>query len=184
MSLVDTRIETWLLSRNFVAIGNLGEQIAYRLLLSLDYLVLTTQDDLLGGVSNILGEITSNNPEDFICQAPDGRLVTVNSKATASPSGAGFDRHGDLRRPRISSRQRAVDYTSDRAELIDYPLDGDAASQVLKVDLLNEYAQLFDINDTGQLDSASSVIAIGLTIAEVLAHFQGEKIPPPSAHDD
>lgn len=49
-----TRIDLWRAARDFVAIGNLGEQVTARLLIEMEYQVLATQDDLMGGVANIL----------------------------------------------------------------------------------------------------------------------------------
>lgn len=180
---MDERIRQWLATRHFVAIGNLGEQVSLRLLDSLDYLVIATQDDLAGGISNILETYSTIHAEDFVCKAPDGRLTTVNSKATASPSGSGFDRGGNLRRPRISRGQRSLPYTSERAELIDYPMEGDAWSQVLKVDLLIAAAQLFDVDERGRLEASGPVVDVNTLIADILVLFPGETIPPPSAHD-
>lgn len=76
------RIESWASARDYVTIGNLGEKVTVRLLVEADYQVLATQDDLVGGVANILERPGSENPEDFIVIDPDGRLITVNSKAT------------------------------------------------------------------------------------------------------
>ncbi len=49
-----SRIDAWRIARDFVAIGNLGEQVTAQLLVNMDYQILATQDDLVGGVANIL----------------------------------------------------------------------------------------------------------------------------------
>ena len=74
---VNARIADWRKHGNHVAVGNLGEQVALAVLVQLKYEVLATQDDLKGGVAEIVGRATRMNPEDFMCITPDGRLVTV-----------------------------------------------------------------------------------------------------------
>src|SRR4051812_4317181 len=90
------RIDAWFAARDFVAIGNLGEQVAVRVLIESDYQVLATQDDLTGGVANILERPANENPEDFIVIDPEGRLLTVNSKATVSIRGCRMTPEGNL----------------------------------------------------------------------------------------
>jgi hypothetical protein len=51
------RIAGWRREHNMVAIGNLGEQIALRLLHRWDYQILATQEDLRGLPSPIEGEL-------------------------------------------------------------------------------------------------------------------------------
>ena len=78
------RVDGWLRTRNYVAAGNLGEQIAIRSMKSLGYDLLGGQDDFLGMVSEVLGDTTQDKPEDMIAIDPGGRLVTVNTKASLS----------------------------------------------------------------------------------------------------
>ncbi len=128
------RIEDWRRAHNMVAIGNLGEQVAMRVLIRWGYHVLATQEDLRGGVENILEMPTRMNPEDFVCVTPEGRMVTANSKATVSPRASGTDRDGNLVRPRIAKGQNAVEYTTVRGGLPS-PIDSEVDGQVLKVAL-------------------------------------------------
>ncbi|WP_293004541.1 hypothetical protein [Mycobacterium sp.] len=130
--------------RNHVAVGNLGEHVAGRLLTSLGYQILAAQDDFLGMVPEILNTLTAAKPEDFVAIDPEQRLLTVNSKASVSPRVCRLLQSGDLSAPQIERRQRSVDYTTRRASLIS-PLDGDPYSQVVKVDLVHMKAQIFDI---------------------------------------
>ncbi len=102
------RIDAWR-ARNFVAIGNLGEQVTVRLLVEAEYHVLATQDDLMGGVANILERPASEHPEDFIVVDPDGRLITVNSKASVSARNSRVTPDGNLKAPSLRG-QGAIDY--------------------------------------------------------------------------
>ena len=122
------RLEHWRRTRNHVAIGNLGEHVAGRLLGDFGYRVLGTQDDFLGMVPDVLDVPTNAKPEDFIAIDPDGRLMTVNSKASISARSCRITRSGDLTAPHIGRHQRAVDYSMLRANLIS-PLEGDAFAQ-------------------------------------------------------
>ena len=114
---IAARLANWGQSRNYVALGNLGEQITGRLLVSLGYQLLGAQDDFLRMVSEVLGIPTKANPEDFIAVDPDGRLVTVNSKASISPRACRITRSGDLSKPRLGRGQNLVDYSTLRANL-------------------------------------------------------------------
>ncbi|KQY06809.1 hypothetical protein ASD37_11690 [Mycobacterium sp. Root135] len=165
---VAARLKRWRLSRNYVAIGNLGEHVTGRLLVALGYQLLGAQDDFLGMVPAVLGFPSTAKPEDFVAADPDGRLLTVNSKASVSPRSCTVTTTGDLSRPHIARGQRAVDYTTLRASLIS-PLDGDAYSQVMKVDLVNMKAQVFDVGDAGQLQPVGPPHDIGDSVAAVLA---------------
>ncbi|MCW1821688.1 MULTISPECIES: hypothetical protein [Mycolicibacterium] len=180
-AVIRARLANWRNSRNYVAIGNLGEHAAARLLTSLGYQLLGAQDDFLGFVPDVLNMPTTAKPEDFIAIDPAGRLVTVNSKASVSAASCRVTKTGDLSKPRIAGHQRTVDYTTVRASLIS-PLEGDAYSEVIKIDLLNMKAQVFEIDDTGQLDPIGGPHDIGATIAELLAKFP-DSIPPPSIGD-
>lgn len=64
------RVDGWLRTRNYVAAGNLGEQIAIRSMKSLGYDLLGGQDDFLGMVSEVLGDTTQDKPEDMIAIDP------------------------------------------------------------------------------------------------------------------
>lgn len=172
------RLETWRQSRNWVAIGNLGEHVTLRLLERLDYQVLGTQDDYLGMVAEVIGEGTTAHPEDFIAVDPDGRLVTVNSKATASPAACRMLTDGGLTFPRVPRRQRAMQYTTLRANLVS-PLDGDAFAQIVKVDLLNQKAQIFEIAADGSLSRLEPSHDVADLLAALLAEHP-DVLPPPS----
>lgn len=178
---VPDRLTQWVAAGNYVAVGNFGEQIVARLLLSLNYQLLGCQDDFVGMVSDVLGEATSDNPEDMIAIDPQGRLVTVNSKAAISTHSCRVKRDGNLTNPRMSSGQRRVDYSTRRANLIT-PLDGDSFAQVVKVDLRNRKAQIFEVADNGGLSSVSEVFDVDALVAEVLSAHP-EQMPPPNAWD-
>jgi len=178
---IRTRIADWRHSRNNVAIGNLGEHVTGLLLVSLGYQLLGAQDDFLGMVPDVLDTPTTAKPEDFIVIDPDGRLVTVNSKASVSNASCRVTQTGDLSKPRMSVHQRSTDYTTFRASLIS-PLDGDAYSQVVKIDLLNMKAQIFDIDESGHLDRVGRPHNISTSVAELLAEYPGS-IPPPNIGD-
>ena len=178
---VRVRLNEWRRTRNHLAIGNLGEHISGRLLVSLGYEMFGAQDDFLGMVPDVLDTPTSAKPEDFIAIDPEGRLMTVNSKASISPRACRQLRSGDLSAPQIARRQRAMDYTTVRASLIS-PLDGDAFSQVVKVDLLNMKAQIFDIGEDGRLTCLGSPHDIAALAAAVLDEFP-DFIPPPNVAD-
>ncbi|WP_447707733.1 hypothetical protein [Mycobacterium sp. C31M] len=147
------------------------------------YHVLAAQEDLRGCVENILEMPTRMNPEDFVCVAPDRRLVTVNSKATVSPRASGTDRDGNLVRPRIAKGQNAVEYTTVRGGLSS-PVDGEVDGQVLKVDLLLMRAQLFEFDDTGQLHAREPVEDIADDVQTILRRYPAGPPPGPSAYDD
>lgn len=164
-----------------MAIGNLGEHVTGRLLTSLGYQLPGAQDDFLGMVPDVLNVPATAKPEDFIAVDPEGRLVTVNSKASVSARSCRETKTGDLSKPRISSYQRAINYTTVRASLIS-PLDGDAYSHVVKVDLLNMKAQVFDIGDTGQLEPIGAPHDISASVTAVRTEFP-DSIPPPNVGD-
>ena len=175
------RIDTWFAARDFVAIGNLGEQVAVRLLVGSDYQVLATQDDLMGGVANILERPANENPEDFIVIDPDGRLLTVNSKAAVSVRSCRMTPEGNLKAPSMR-KQSDVEYYSLRAGLIS-PLDGaQTHGQVVKVDLLHLRAQLFEIEDDGRLTAIDRPADIADHVAEVLDEYSA-RVPPPQSED-
>lgn len=69
---VRARLAKWEGARNWVAIGNLGEHVTGRLLVSLGYLMLGAQDDFLGMVPDVLGTRTNAKPEDFVAVDPGG----------------------------------------------------------------------------------------------------------------
>lgn len=172
------RLDTWRRSRNWVAVGNLGEQVTLRLLESLGYQVLGTQDDYLGMVSDVLGEGTSAHPEDFIAIDQEGRLLTVNSKATASPCSCRITREGHLSTPRIARNQTAMAYSTLRANLVS-PLEGDSYAQVVKVDLLNAKAQVFETGCDGRLTHLGSPVDVADFVAEIMREHP-DSMPPPN----
>lgn len=175
------RIEAWRAARDFVAIGNLGEQVTARLLVDRGYQVLATQDDLMGGVANILDRPASENPEDFIVIDPKGRLITVNSKATVSPRTSRVMADGNLSAPRLRD-QGEIDYYSMRAGLIS-PLDAaQTHGQVVKVDLIHLQAQVFEIEDDGRLTPFDIPTDIAHPVGEILDLYEA-RIPPPTSDD-
>lgn len=178
---IPERLARWVAARNYVAVGNLGEQITARLLVSLNYQLLGGQDDFVGMVSDVLNEATSDNPEDMIAIDSEGRLVTVNSKATISPHSCRIKRDGNLSKPRMGPGQSQTGYSTRRANLIT-PLDGDAFAQVVKVDLRNAKAQIFEFTDDAGLSIASAVFDVSSLVAEVLAAHPDE-MPPPNVWD-
>jgi hypothetical protein len=164
-----------------LAIGNLGEHVTARLLASLGYRLLGAQDDFVGMVSEVLGEPTKANPEDFIAIDPDERLVTINSKASVGARSCRITAAGDLSAPRMSRHQRALGYSTLRANLIS-PVDGDAFSQVVKVDLAHMRAQVFDIGEDGRLARTGAPHDVAAIAASVLAEFP-DVVPPPNVGD-
>lgn len=179
MGHLEQRLERWRRARNWVAIGNLGEQVTLRLLDSLDYQVLGTQDNYLGMVPDVLGEGTSAHPEDFIAIDPEGRLMTVNSKASASRLSCRVTQDGNLTAaPRLGRGQASVLYSTQRANLVS-PLDGDSYAQVVKVDLVNLKAQVFEIGEDERLTAVGLPCDVAHLVEEVLAEFP-DSMPPPS----
>jgi hypothetical protein len=124
------RVAAWHANRNTLAIGNLGEQVALCLLHRRGYHILATQEDLRSGVMNILDIASRMNPQDFVCATPDGRLVTVNSKAAVSVRATGVNRAGNLRRPRLAM-QASVQYTTARGALPS-PVDREMTDRSLR----------------------------------------------------
>jgi len=172
---LDARVAEWHRTGNTVAAGNLGEQIALRVLEAEGYTVLATQSDLHGVIPDIVGRHTRMNAEDFAAVAPDGRYMTVNAKARMTEDGLRKD--GSLAAPRIGNRQRAAGYSTERAALVS-PLDGEAFGQVVEVDLVSKMAQIFDINDDRSLTTASEPISI-LHEALDIASKYSDAVPPP-----
>jgi hypothetical protein len=157
---VDQRVEAWRAAGNNTAIGNLGEQVALRVLGRLGYDVLAAQDDLKGAVSDIVGKVTRMNPEDFVAVAPDNRYTTINVKATASESTSLRTATGDLSTPRMSKGQNLEHYYSTRAGLLSPLDDGASFGQVMKVDLVHKTAQLFEIDEAGKLSASGKPIGV------------------------
>lgn len=176
------RIEGWQREHNMVAIGNLGEQVALRVLQRRGYQILATQEDLRGGVETILEMPTRMKPEDFVCVTPDDRLVTVNSKATVSARISGIGRDGNLRRPRIGKGQNAPEYMSVRGGLPS-PIEGEVDGQVLKVDLVVMLAQLFEFDDRRRAHPCGALEEIADDVVTVLRRFPKGSPPVPSALD-
>jgi hypothetical protein len=175
---VSTRLARWKESRNYVAIGNAGEHITARLLISLGYQLLGAQDDYLGMVSEALGIDTRANPEDFLAIDPTERFMTVNSKATISPRACRITRSGNLSTPRLAKGQNDRHYSTLRANLAS-PIAGDSFAQVVKVDLLNMKAQVFEIADDATLLAIDRPYDIALIVDEVMAAYP-HHMPPPN----
>lgn len=108
----------------------------------------------MGMVSDVVGEPTRANPEDFIAIDPDGRLATVNSKASITSGACRITASGDLSPPQLNRRQREVGYSTKRAGLIS-PIDGDPFGLVVEVDLLHIRAQISTIGIDGMLTRAN-----------------------------
>lgn len=172
------RVEAWRRERNYVAVGNLGEQITARLLLSLGYQLLGGQDDFLGMVSDVLGEVTQDKPEDMIAVDPVGRLVTVNTKAALSVRSCRVKRDRSLGRPHMDTKQRTAAYSTRRASLVS-PLSGDSFAQVVKVDLRHRLAQIFEIDEDRHLQATSQVLDIADILTAVLTQYP-QNMPPPN----
>lgn len=175
------RLAHWRAKKDYCAVGNLGEQIAGRLLVTMNYHLLAAQDDLVGMVQDVLGMATRANPEDFVAIDPKGRLVTINSKATISPGTCRILKSGDLSRPKLARGQETVPYSTQRASLIT-PLNGESFSQVVKVDLLHRKAQVFEILDSGKLVALNPPREVAHLLQKVLSEFPG-RMPPPSVSD-
>lgn len=176
-----SRVDAWRLARDFVAIGNLGEHVTARVLVDLSYQILATQDDLVGGVANILDRPATENPEDFIVIDPAGRLITVNSKASVSTRTCRLTSDGDLIPPSLRG-QGDVAYYSMRAGLIS-PLDhAETHGQVVKVDLIHAKAQVFEIGDDGKLTRCSPPIDVAEIVETILDEHTG-RVPPPRSEN-
>lgn len=171
---IDARIDAWRSARNTTAIGNLGEQVAMRALERLGYEVMATQADLKGAVPAIVGKVTRMNPEDLIAVTQDDRFTTVNVKATASETTSRVTAGGDLSTPAMSKGQNLEQYYSTRAELLS-PLDDDgkAFGQVMKVDLVNKLAQVFEIDPDGHLSPVDKPVDVLADIVAVCLQFPG-----------
>ncbi|WOQ16463.1 hypothetical protein [Raineyella sp. W15-4] len=179
MSTLQERLDVWRRTKNWVALGNLGEQVTMRLLESLDYTVLGTQDDYVGMVPDVLGEGVRAHPEDFLVIGPDSRLMTVNSKASASPRTCRFTANGDLTTPRLAHGQGTTAYSTLRGNLVS-PLDGNTYAQVVKVDLVHLKAQIFEIDEVGKLSAVGTTpYDIDHLVVDVLAEHPAD-MPPPS----
>jgi hypothetical protein len=178
---LDARIKEWHRTGNKVAAGNLGEQIALRVLESAGYTVTATQAELDGAVPAITGDLTSRmKAEDFVAFDRDGRYMTVNAKARMT--GGGLLRDGSLAAPRISGKQRAVDYSTTRAGLVS-PLDGESFGQVVAVDLISKMAQIFEIGEDGSLTRVSEPVPIFPEALDIATKYPGPGMPPPGAED-
>lgn len=79
------RLAAWRGTGNWVSVGNLGEQVTSLFLELQGYQVMGTQGDYLGMVLDVRGDGITAHPEDFIAINPEGRLMTVNSKAAVYP---------------------------------------------------------------------------------------------------
>lgn len=176
------RIAAWRRARKYVIIGNLGEHVCGRLLIRLDYQLLGGQDDFAGFIPDVVGEPTQMNAEDFIAVSPDGRrLMTVNSKASASPRSCRITKAGHLSRPRLARGQASVEYSTERANLCS-PIDGQSFLQVVKVDLVHMLAQIFEVDERGHLSPTEGPHDVADLVTAVLREFP-EEIPPPRAWD-
>jgi hypothetical protein len=143
---------------------------------------MATQEDLRGGVQNILEMPTRMNPEDFVCVTPDERLVTVNSKATVSAQISRMDRDGNLRPPRTAKGQKTLEYITVRGGLLS-PIEGEVDGQVLKVDLVIMRAQLFEFDDCRRAHPDGAVEDIADDVVAVLRQFPEGSPPAPSVFD-
>ncbi|GEO92154.1 hypothetical protein KFL01_14600 [Kocuria flava] len=132
-------------------------------------------------VSEVLGESTHAHPEDFIAIDPNGRLMTINSKASISPRSCRITRSGDLSVPRLGRGQNRIRYATYRANLIS-PLDGESFAQVVKVDLLHLKAQVFEIGNDGRLSRVTNLHEVSDLMRKTLEDFP-DSMPPPNIWD-
>lgn len=173
------RLNRWWAKRDFVAIGNLGEHVGGCVLVGMGYHLLAAQDDLQGMVSDVLGKSTRAHPEDFVAIDPEGRLLTINSKASLSVLTCRILTTGNLSSPRLGRGQNQISYSTQRAGLIT-PLEGDSFAQVIKVDLLHLMAQVFDIEVSGKLTALGTPQEVAHLVQRVLKDFP-DRIPPPTS---
>lgn len=167
---IDGRIEEWHRSGNTVAAGNLGEQVALRVLKKLGYQIMATQEDLKGAVPSILGHFTRMNPEDFVV-VKDGLLMTVNSKASMTAGSSTVTRSGDLGKPTMSKGQATEQYYATRAGLFSPLTAGAPFAQVIKVDLIHKQAQIFNISEEGKLTPVGRPMNVLREIVTICAQF-------------
>lgn len=177
---IDARIADLFERRNYVGIGNIGEQVTLRVLERLEYQVLATESDLHGAVADIVGGPTRMNAEDFIVVSKDGRYLTVNAKAAVAARNTRILADGSLTPAKMAKGQDDVEYYSLRAGLLS-PLDGALTDgQVMKVDLVHKMAQLFDIGPGGTQTSASPVIRVDEDLAIIFSRFPDQDVPAPT----
>lgn len=177
-STIDAQVSVWRAANNTTAIGNLGEQVAVRVLERMDYQVLATQSDLQAGVWNIVGAPTRMNPEDLLVITPDGKYATVNVKTSTTPKTSSIRRDGNLAAPSMSKGQATTEYHTKRADLLS-PIDGEAFGLVVKVDLVHKQAQVLEINDRRQYQLGEPVDVLD-DLAAVVEQFPAGDVPPPS----
>lgn len=175
---IDAQVSAWRADNNTTAMGNLGEQVAVRVLERMGYQVLATQADLQGGVPTIVGSPTRMNPEDLLVVTPDGRYSTVNVKTSTTEKTSSIRRDGNLKAPAMSEGQAKTEYHTKRADLLS-PIDGDAFGMVLKVDLVHKQAQVLEINDGRQRHSGEPMNVLE-DLAAVVSQFPAGDVPPPS----
>ena len=179
---VDQRLRDWLANNQHEQAGNLGEQVALRVLQSQRYEVMATQALMKGGIRDIVGEPTRMNAEDFVVVTPDGRLATVNSKAVYSERSSKVLADGNLRSPSIGQAQRAMTYARERANLLS-PIEGNPYSIVIEVDLVAKLAQFFEIADDLTMVRVGEPISVLDDIVTVCARHRDD-MPAPFASDD
>lgn len=179
---VDERLRDWLANNQHEQAGNLGEQVALRVLRSQQYEVMATQALMKGGIRDIVGEPTRMNAEDFVVVTPDGRLATVNSKAVYSERSSKVLADGNLRSPSIGRAQRAMTYARERADLLS-PIEGNPFSMVIEVDLVAKLAQFFEIADDLTMVRVGEPISVLDDIVAVCARHRDD-MPAPFAGDD
>jgi hypothetical protein len=167
------------------AVGDLGEQVTVAVLEQFGYTIDATQADLKAAVPGILGPGHKEQPEDIIATTSDNRYTTVNSKATMSPNQCRILADGNLSAPPMSKGQNTEDYYTTRAGLLS-PLDdgGVPFGQVMKVDLINLKAQLFDISPTGQLSPIDKPIDIMTDVAAIFSANPGTVYAPTGPNAD
>lgn len=178
---LDKRLQDWLALGQSVQAGNLGEQVALRVLEREKYEVLVTQQLMKDGIEAIVGGPTRMNAEDFLV-VKDNRLISVNSKAVYSERSSKVLADGNLGSPRISREQRAPSYAKKRADLFS-PLEGDPYSLVIEVDLVAKLAQFFEIADDLTKVRVGEPISVLEDIVAVCARHPGD-MPAPYAGKD
>lgn len=175
---IDSQVSVWQAANNTTAMGNLGEQVAVRVLERMGYQILATQADLQGGVPTIVGAPTQMNPEDLLVVTPDGRYSTVNVKTSTTEKTSAIRNDGNLKAPAMSKGQATTEYHTERAGLLS-PLEGEAFGMVLKVDLVHKTAQILEIHEGRQrhVDKPMNVLD---DLGAVISEFPAGDVPAPS----
>jgi hypothetical protein len=177
---VRQRIAVWHDEHNTVALGNLGQQVAMRVLAREGYHVIATKGDLRGVLLDRRAGKFATNVDHLICVSPKRSLVRVNVATTASRRSAGVDRNGNLkcRTPRVGPR--------DHYGLLDAGQSlpsGRIETHAMVIDVLTMAAQVFDQPRAGKRNAATDVVDVRGDVTAVLAAFPDCPPDPPFAYD-